>query len=164
MDYTKATRASIDAEQIKLSAANQLLEDFLNEQRETFEKMICPLYEQISRNDPKELMELQYLTLSLRQKVTDDITIYLNRISKYMPDLKRYKGDRFEFYATNFGLKTNQNEKKEMIDRDLAENERKIELLQTHVEWLRECKYACDQIAFAVKNRIELLKWQLTVN
>jgi hypothetical protein len=48
---------------------------------------------------------------------------------------KKIRQDKFVFYATGFGLKTNTGEKSILIDAHLAENDRNILLIENHIEF-----------------------------
>jgi hypothetical protein len=56
-------------------------------------------------------------------------------------------------------LKTNTGEKSVMVDGDLAELDRTIELMQLHIDFLRDCVKTVDNLQFAVKNRVMLMEY-----
>jgi hypothetical protein len=53
-----------------------------------------------------------------------------NRLQFLEIKIKKIRQDKFIFYATGFGIKTNLGEKTLLIDAHLAENERGIQLIE----------------------------------
>lgn len=136
---------------------NDTFDEFLKNDREEWNKILEPLFQRVTHKSPDDLMELQALGLSRRQMLVEKIATYMNKLAKETISLKQAEADRFLFYMTGFGIKTNTGEKKILFDAELAELERNIQLIQTHIEFLRDCKLSCDNINWAVKNRISLM-------
>jgi len=96
----------------KVNESNDRMEEFLSNQREELEKNIEPLFKVLSIkfNDRESLgsvMDTQAVSLVHRQSISEKITFFLNRRSKESIKLKKLKQDKFIFYATGFGVKTN---------------------------------------------------------
>lgn len=142
---------------LQLADLNQKYEEYLAKKRDEWNKKIQPLFGHL-KQDPSLLVELQTNALSYRQIVTEELATFMVKLSREIINYKNAKADRFIFYATGFGLKTNLSEKGILIDSELAELQRNKELLETHLEFLRECKQMCDNINWAIKNRIEIYK------
>jgi hypothetical protein len=136
---------------------NEKLEGFLNEKRLKWGKDLEPLFENLRHKSADQIIELQAIALSRRQMATEEIATYMNKLSKEMIKLKQAQADRFMFYTTGYGIKTNTGEKKIMFDAELSEMERSKELLETQIEFLRDCKVSCDNIGWGIKNRIALM-------
>ena len=136
---------------------NDTFDEFLKTDREEWNKNLEPLFQKITHKSADELMELQALALSRRQMLVEKIATYMNKLSKETISFKQAEADRFLFYMTGFGIKTNTGEKKILFDAELAELERNMQLLQTHIEFLRDCKLSCDNVGWAIKNRIALM-------
>ncbi len=83
----------------------------------------------------------------------------MKRLSKSNTNYKKANADRVEYYMTGFGIKVSDATRTKLIDRDLSERERNVESLQTHIEYLRECRNGCDQIGYAVKNLVGLISY-----
>lgn len=141
----------------QISELNTKYDKYLAEKREEWNNKLKPMFVSIKQN-PDELIELQALCLSYRQMITDEVASFMNKLSKEIINYKNAKADRFMFYATGFGLKTNLSEKSLLIDSELAELQRNKELFETHLEFLKESRSVCDNINWAIKNRIELYK------
>jgi len=159
IDLTRAKREEVEQLMAKIEATNEKLELFFDEERVRWEKLLQPLYATLASRDMKSTVVLQADVLSLRQKLQEDITMYMNRLAKEMSKFRKAKADRLEFYMHGFGIKTASTERTAMIDRDLSEKKRNVELLESHIEFLRESRYSCDQIQYAVKNLVGLMAY-----
>ena len=67
--------------------------------------------------------------------------------------------DKFIFYATGFGVKTNMGEKAILIDAHLAENDRSLELIESYIEFLRDTVKNLESFSYSIKNMIELMNY-----
>jgi len=155
----KLNKSSSDYQEwiFKLSEVNEKTEEYLSNKREKWNTKLSPLFVKL-KSSPDELIEIQSTCLSYRQQLTEEISLFMSKLSKEIINYKNAKSDRFMFYATGFGLKTNLSEKSILIDSELSELQRNKELYESHLEYLRECKISCDNINWAIKNRIELFK------
>jgi|TARA_R110002167_G_scaffold179754_6_gene379524 hypothetical protein len=148
----------------KVNESNDRMEEFLSNQREELEKNIEPLFKVLSikfndRDSLGSVMDTQAVSLVHRQSISEKITFFLNRRSKESIKLKKLKQDKFIFYATGFGIKTNLSEKNILIDAHLAENERTLELIESHIEHLRDTVKNLESLAYSIKNMIELMNY-----
>lgn len=159
MDYSKMDRMAIDNQNEKALMGNDKIQDFLEQQRLKWSNEIQPLFTALKSGDPKEFIDLQANALSLRQRLVDEISIYLNKISKDRTKLNKSSADRIEYYMHGFGMKHTDRQQREMIDRDLAQMKRSMELLESHVDFLRETKIGCDNIGYGVKNRLGFMAY-----
>lgn len=141
----------------EIQKLNDKLEEFLFEKRKKWNDTISPLMQKLKTKSQDEIIELQALALSYRQQLSDELSTYLNKLSKEMITIKKAEADRFIFYSTGFGIKTNTGEKKILFDSELAELERNKEILQTHIEFIRDCRTTCDNVSWALKNKIALM-------
>jgi hypothetical protein len=147
----------------KLKETNDKLEDFFKNKREDWKNLIEPLFEifklEITIQTSKRIMETQALCLSYRQALTEQISSFLDRRSKQDVKLKRIKQDKFIWYATSFGIKTNMGEKSLLIDAHVAEEQRNIELIENYVEFLRQTNKNLESLQFTIKNIIDLFNY-----
>jgi len=157
LDKLKSDSAEFKRWIEQLQQLNEKLEEFLSEKRNEWNNTLRPLVDRLRSKSPDDIIDMQALALSYRQMVSDQISTFMNKLSKEMVMMKKAEADRFMFYMTGFGLKTNTGEKKIMFDAELSELERNKELLQTHIEFLRDCKQQCDNVGWALKNRIALM-------
>jgi hypothetical protein len=147
----------------KSSQVNEKYEELFDRQREDWNKNIEPLFEVLKNNFTLEkkdkIIEIQALALSYRQMINEQISMFLNKRSKESVKLKKIKQDKFIFYAIGFGLKTNMGEKSILIDAHIAENDRSIELIDVHLEFLRSSSKNLESLGYAIKNIIELMNY-----
>ncbi len=148
----------------KTKETNDKLEDLFSKKRDSWNKAVSPLFKSLSfdleqRSHSKILIDSQATALSYRQELSDQINLFLNKRSKESIKLKRIKQDKFIFYATGFGIKTNLGEKSLLIDAHLAENERTVELIDSYIEFLRDTVKGLENFGYSVKNIIALLNY-----
>lgn len=159
IDLIKAKREQIDSYLEQLREKNDTIEKYFDGQREKYQEMLEPLYTKLGKREMETTITLQAEVLSLRGKIQEDITNHMNRLSKENTKYKKSVADRMEYYMHGFGYKTASTERKELINRDIAERKRMSELLESHIEYLREIRYSCDQIQFAVKNLVGIMNY-----
>jgi threonine synthase len=147
----------------KAKETNDKLEEFFNGKREEWTNNITPLFESIKNTftieNSSKIMEVQSIALSYRQMINEQISFFLNKRSKEEVKIKKLKQDKFVFYATGFGLKTNLGEKGLLIDAHIAENDRNIQLIENYVEFLRSSSKSLESLGYAFKNIIELYNY-----
>jgi hypothetical protein len=157
--YTDEERIRIE----KAKETNDKLEDFFNQKREEWSKNITPLFDVIKNNftleNSQKIMEVQSLALSYRQVINEQISFFLNKRSKEEVKIKKLKQDKFVFYATGFGLKTNLGEKGLLIDAHISENDRNIQLIENYIEFLRSSSKNLESLGYTIKNIIELMNY-----
>jgi hypothetical protein len=99
----------------KIKETNDKLEEFFNEKREEWTKNITPLFDIIRTNfnleSSTKIMDAQATPFCFRQNINEQISFFLNKRSKEEVKMKKIKQDKFIFYATGFGIKTNLGEK-----------------------------------------------------
>lgn len=147
----------------KIKETNDRLEGFFQDKRSEWSNMIGPLFSvlknEITQESSKKIMEAQALCLSYRQMITDQISVFLDKRSKQDVKLKRLKQEKFIWYATGFGVKTNMGEKSLLIDAHVAEEQRNIELIENYIEFLRQSNKNLESLQFTIKNIIELFNY-----
>ena len=100
----------------KSKETNDKLEEFFNDKRAEWNKNVEPLFKVIrvdltNPSSAKEIMEAQSSALSYRQLINEQVNFFLNKRSKETTKIKKLRQDKFIFYATGFGVKTNLGEK-----------------------------------------------------
>lgn len=147
----------------KARETNDKLEDFFASKREAWNKNMDPLYislrENLTIDNSQKIIEIQSLALSYRQVINEEISLFLNKRTKEEVKMKKLKQDKFVFYATGFGLKTNLGEKALLIDAHIAENERNLQLIDVHVDFLRNSSKNLETLGYTIKNIIELMNY-----
>jgi hypothetical protein len=147
----------------KVKETNERLEDFFKTRREEWSSNIEPLYEvfrmELNNQSAKKIMEAQATSLSYRQKINDEISVFLDKRSKQDVKLKKLRQDKFLYYATSFGVKTNTSEKTIMIEAHISEESRNIEIIENYIEFLRASSKNIESLQFTIKNMIELFNY-----
>ncbi len=148
----------------KMKETNDKLEDFFNDKRTDWNKMVEPLFKALSLDlsnpsNAKSLLDTQANALTHRQQINEQINFFLNKRSRETTKIKKLRQDKFVFYATGFGIKTNLGEKGILIDGHLAENDRCMELIESYIEFLRDTVRNLESFSYSIKNMIELMNY-----
>ena len=148
----------------KVKETNDKLEEFFNDKRTDWNKTVEPLFKSLALDftipaSHKEILNTQALALSYRQILNEQINFFLNKRSRETTKIKRLRQDRFVFYATGFGIKTNMGDKGILIDGHLAENDRTIEIIESYISYIRDTVKSLESLGFAIKNMVELINY-----
>ena len=145
----------------KCSEKNKLMEEFFQTRMNEWNGKINPLFDVLKEKltSPDCIMENQALALSYKQIIMEQISLFLSKRSKEDTHLKRLKQDKFVLYAVASPLKTNTGEKIMLIEGHIAENQRTLELIENHIEFLRSCSKNLDSFSYAIKNIIDLMNY-----
>jgi len=148
----------------KVKETNDRLEEFFNDKRAEWNKTVEPLFKVLTVDlsnptNSKKILEAQSLALTHRQQINEQINFFLNKRSKETTKIKKLRQDKFIFYATGFGIKTNLGEKGILIDGHIAENDRSLELIESYIEFLRDTVRNLESLGFSIKNMIELMNY-----
>lgn len=109
----------------------------------------------------KDVIPLQAETISLYQRLNEEIKDRAYSLAKMMPGIKAYKKQRFEYYASNQApYPNNATERMRLIEWDLAKQDQKKDVIDAHIEFLRIALKDIDNMNYAVKNKIAL--YQMT--
>lgn len=143
---------------------NDKLEEYFKERRIEWDKNITPLFEVLSiRHFSKSMFDkiinAQALGLSFRHQINDQISMFLNKRTKEEIKVKNLKHDKFLYYATGYGLKTNTGEKNILIDAHMAESERTLQIIDVHIDYLRDSVKTIESFQFSIKNIISLFDY-----
>jgi len=135
---------SSDLEQIKSKKeSNNRLEEFLKGKRDEWNNNVGEIFttikhQNLNSEEFKKVIDAQSMALSYIQHLNDESSFFLNKMSKNSTSVKLARQEKFLFYSTGFGVKTNLGEK-------------------THVDFLRETVKNLQTFNFSVKNIISLL-------
>jgi threonine synthase len=148
----------------KAKETNDKLEEFFNDKRVEWNKNIEPLFKVLALDlsnpsNGKTLLDAQANALTHRQQINEQINFFLNKRSRESTKIKKLRQDKFIFYATGFGIKTNLGEKGILIDGHLAENDRCMELIESYIEFLRDTVRNLESFSYSIKNMIELMNY-----
>jgi molybdopterin converting factor small subunit len=157
--YTKEEVERIE----KLKEINDNLEEMFKKKREEWEETLEPLYSvlkfELNSETARKISDTQADCLIYRQEITKQISTFLDKRSKNDVKLKRLKQDKFIWYATSFGVKTNMGEKNMLIDAHLSQEQRNIEIIENYIEFLRQTNKNLESFQYTIKNLIELFNY-----
>jgi|TARA_R110001592_G_scaffold32818_1_gene114572 hypothetical protein len=102
------------------------------------------------------LSECQVLMLSYRQILLDKITDFKTTKHKRQAAYDRYYKIKYREYSIDYDIKLTNGEKAAFIRADLSHLRTQMEMLQSHMDYYQECIKTCDNLAFAIRNRINL--------
>ena len=101
---------------------------------------------------------MSLLITNYRQMTTSEIRTYALMIYKENKALKPLIKARFEWYSTKYQIQLKSSgDKMKLIESDVAEIQYRIDLLDTHVDFLKGTGDNLKQMGYTVKNRLELL-------
>lgn len=148
----------------KVKETNERLEEFFEVKRNEWNETITPLFKVLSLDldnpaSGKQLLDAQALALTYRQNINDQISLFLTKRSRETTKIKKLRQDKFIFYATGFGVKTNLGEKGILIDGHLSENDRTMELIESYIDFLRDTVRNLETFGYSIKNMIELMNY-----
>lgn len=156
-DFSRAETDSVIYKKwvMTLEHLNIKMEEFLDTKKKEMDETIKPMYTRL-KTAHNELIDIESEALSLRHNIMEQLYTYLDKLAKVNMTIREAKSDRWLFYATGFKLKTNLGEKSILIDGEMSKLELNKNLLENHIEYLRDCKNQTDNIRWAIKNKIQL--------
>jgi len=120
---------------------------------ETTRKMTQRL-ETMSISSFKDIPSLQAESISNRQLIIDEISLYGAKIYRERQQIKKLEKVRFEFYNSSYPIKTSGPEKLRLILSDLADRQMLVDAYDEHVEHLRESAAHLKEIGYGIKNKL----------
>jgi hypothetical protein len=149
----------------KKEESNNRMEEFFNSKREIWNKEIEPLNEisrlRYNQENASQIVELQASALAFRQRINEEVSFYLQKLSKEKIKLKRAVQEKMVWYAAgksplNLNGKLSNSQMTSIIDAHTSETERGVELIEIHIDFLRTSAKNLADIGYQVKNTIEL--------
>jgi hypothetical protein len=131
----------------------QAIEDQLAEQRQKWGERIVTLIKTL--NNVENLADSQVSMLSYRQMIVDQLAKLNIRLRKIKSSYERsYKGKLLEYY--NHDYKMSDKHKDAAVIADLHYIKKQINFLEIQIDYYNECVRTLDQMAWAIKNRINI--------
>lgn len=132
----------------------------LKDSEDYWNKTIDDLQERLNCS-VKNIVPLQADVISLRQQLVENIKNMSYELYKLMPKIKAYRKQRFEYYIGALSpYPTNSSERTKLVEWELALYDQQKDVLDSHIDFLRESLKNMDNLNFAIKNKITL--YQLT--
>jgi hypothetical protein len=140
------------------SSKNDSLYQRFATEREEWTTKVSSLTERLkSIYDVAELLTDLY---SQRQIAGDYIHELVAHSSKLNRIYRERKRERYLHYTQNYDLRLDKDPKMLFIDVDLADIVERRELLQNHLDYMRETLRSIDTICYGVKHRIALEEYR----
>jgi hypothetical protein len=132
------------------------LEQLLQKKRSVWSTEILNVI-QLAREN-MSVSDAQTLGLSYRHRLHDDATDFTIRVARLNEQLSKVRKNRYMHYMQptdiDFRIKTG-SDKDILIRSDVSELQRKIDIINAHIAWLKEAVNTMDKLGYAIKNKIE---------
>jgi hypothetical protein len=103
-----------------------------------------------------DIPEAQVFMLSYRQMLLDATSSFQSSLYKKNVSFDTYYKSKFREYTLDYDIKLNGGEKEKLIRSDLSIIQRQINLLESHIDYYKECIRTLDNMGFAIRNRIRV--------
>lgn len=149
----------------KIKETNDRMETFFDGERQKWNDSIEPLIIaakcKYDRDTAQSIVDLQASALAFRQNLNEQVSMFLQKRSKEKQKEKTAKHEKIVWYALGkspLGLdrKLSNAHMTDIIDSHVSEVQRGVELIEVHIEFLRTSAKTLNDLAFQVKNTIEL--------
>lgn len=132
------------------------LEINIEQKRKMWNNTVTELTDRLKNKDPRELVELQASTISHKQMILDELSEYAVKLAKDLSKKKLLYKKHLEVYK-NYPIKLNAGETGKMVESELAIHERKLNIYEIYIDFLKNTGSNLDSLNFGIKNKIELV-------
>jgi len=150
---------------VKMREKNDTTEEFFKDKREKWNEILKPLNDvaivrtQLSQEYAQKLLERQLDSLAHRQNMNDEIAFLLSKRSKEDIKLKKSIADKLIWYAVGSPIKAKGNfstsQLTQIVDAHVGEQERAVNIIDTHIEFLRNSIKGLDSLSYNMKYIVE---------
>lgn len=133
------------------------LESKLDEKKKLWSQTLINLSGRLKNKEPRELVELQAEVISQKQNLIDEMAEYAVKLAKDVSKKKVLYKQHFENYKQTYSIKTNVGELGKLIEAELAMHERKLNIYEIYIEFLKDTGKNFEQLNYGIKNKIELV-------
>jgi len=149
--------SEVDSKLDKFKQTTILLEQQLDSEQQNWDKIIIDLSGKL-KGDIKYLHEVDADISSYKQLIISEMRKYSLFIYKDNRVLKSLIKSRFEWYSTKYQINIKSSgDKMKLIEADVSDIQYKIDILDNHIDYLKGCGENLKQMAYSIKNRLELL-------
>ena len=99
----------------------------------------------------------KHYPVEYKQMIIDESVEYAVKLAKDVSKKKKLYKKHFELYKTEYNIKTNVGELGRLIESELALHERKLNIYESYIEFLKDTGKNLEQINYGIKNKIELI-------
>lgn len=125
--------------------------------RESQNNNLMSMVELVKSTETNKIIETQALALSYHIMINEEISKWLIILTKAMVNRSNFNRDRFIFYASGCSLSTSKTEKDILLEGDLTEDNKLVHMIESYIDFLRDCKKICENIQQLLKNKIQLM-------
>ena len=143
----------------KINKTNVTLEERFKEERTDWNSKIISLIETIKHTS--KLSESQVIQLSYRQMIQDKLAEYRILHEKRQEMLDKQTADRFREYKLSYDIKLSSSETQMFVQSDCKALKLQLKMIHTQIIYFEESIKTLDNIGYAIKNKIEIMRHQL---
>lgn len=133
---------------------NKVLEELISKDKSSWGEKIMDIIKM--SGTMTKIGEAQVLMLSYRHQLVDAMTDTHFNLYKINTKYEKAFRDRYLYYTHDHQHSYNGGEKDKLVRADLAELKRQSLMIESHIEYYRECIRTLDNLGFALKRRMEL--------
>ena len=142
----------------EVSSKNEVLYTRFSTERTGWTEKVASLSERLKNiYDLAELLTDLYSQRQIAGDYVHELVGHASRLNRVYRERKR---ERYLHYTQNFDLRLEKDSKLLFIDVDLADLVERREILQNHLEFMRETLRSIDTICYGVKHRISLEEYR----
>lgn len=130
-----------------------IAEEF-EEERKVWKDKILEMASKVNKLD--QVAGLQVDLYSSRQIVIERISKLYQYLALYSSVYKTQKKDLFIKYTVDSDIKLGQGEKNIMVEGDLADLQKKISLIEHHIDYYKESVKNIDSMLYGVRNKLQI--------
>lgn len=138
---------------------NVELENYYEGMIENWGEKINKLLLILNSDDRKEIDKSQYDSLYLQQELENELFKVMKAFSKLNSNKKVIARNKLMYYTQNSDFSiTNASERKMLIESELSEIERALNIHETYMEFIRNTKDRARDFNFSIKSKIQLME------
>lgn len=140
----------------KPKTESEILEDKFEAERKTFSIKIKEIINKSHRIS--DIADCQVEMLSYRHMLSDKYIVYKNYNNRILAKDNLFFKERTEFYKKQYDLRLDYKEMVKFIDADMKDRKNITDLIQSHIEYIKDSMGILDSLSYTIKNRIEIEK------
>jgi hypothetical protein len=133
---------------------NKILEDLIQKDKISWGEKIGTIIKM--SGEVSKIGEAQVLMLSYRHQLVDAMTDTHFNLYKINVKFEKAFKERYLWYMNNQDRAFTGGERDKFVRADLSELKRQSLMVESHIEFYRECIKTLDNLGFAIKRRMEL--------
>ena len=135
------------------SSKRSIAEEF-EEERKKWKDKVIEMANKVNKLD--QVAALQVDLYSSRQIIIERISKLYQYLSIYNSSYKSKKKELFIKYTVDSDIKLGQGEKIIMVEGDLADLQKKLNLIEHHIDYYKETVKNIDSMLYGVRNKLQI--------